>query len=349
MTKLIAGLGPSRYPPEREQCLAVAPPIPYFCENLLVTGYDPKVDVALWTHLGTYADDFSLWEEQLYVCLPGDEGLLWTVGVTRPPVDRRPAGPNLSYHCLEPFRRWEVRFDAVGVRTPYAEMLGGRARDGRRERFALNLDLEMIGPVWDAQESAKSHTGVGDMSEQVWASDHYEQLYRFAGELRLEDRTIPLSGTGVRDHSRGARGGASMKQFGGHALIGVLYDSGKAFGLQRILSPGGKTTLDTAFVVLDGQFHYAAVLEIPVLGEQLHVAGEPLRVRLRSALGEHVMQGELLKASFISAYMPGSATGVDLAAPEPFIFSQGHARWSWDGEAGYGLTERSRCFKRRPV
>lgn len=347
MTTAAAGTAPAVCSPEREYCLPVAPNIQYFCENLLVTGYDPIADVALWTHLGTYPDDFALWEEQLYICLPGNDGLLWTVGAGRPAISQRPSGPNLRYRCIEPFRRWEVCFDAAGVRTPYAETLAGRARDGRHERFKLNLDLEMTGPVWDAQTSAKSHVGVGDMSEQVWASDHYEQLYRFAGELVLEERTIKLSGTGLRDHSRGARGGSKMKLFGGHVLIGVQYESGNAFGLQRMYSPEGKITLDTGYVVLNGQFQHAEVLEVPALGEDLQISGEKLRARLRSSAGEHVIEGELMKASLVSAYLPGTATGADFALPNPFIFSQGHARWTWDSETGYGLTERSRTFKRR--
>jgi hypothetical protein len=331
------------YPPEREQCLLEAPPVTHYCENLLVTGYDPQANVGFWTHLGTHHDDFSLWEEQLFFCLPGDEGLLWNIGYGRPAPEQRPAGPTLSYRCIEPYRRWEVHFDGIGQRVSYEHMLRAPAPDNRREHFALDLTLEMVGPVWDAHDSATAPTGAGSMREQSWASEHYEQLYRFHGALRLEGgRTIPLRGTGLRDHSRGVRGPASLARFGGHALVGALYDSGKAFGLQRILGPDGSISMDTGYVVVDGTFHHAEVLEIPVLRDELHVRDEPLRVRLRSALGEHVIEGRLQTASMTTSHMPGMSVGADLTLARPFLFSQGHAAWTWEEEVAYGLTERSR-------
>lgn len=336
----LEGLGP-----EREQCLRGAPPVPHYCENLLVTGYDPAARIGFWTHLGTHHDDFSLWEEQLFICLPDDDGLLWTIGYGRPPVEALPAGPTLSYRCIEPYRRWELHFDGIGQRMPYERMLRAAARDSAREHYALHLTLEMAGPVWDAHESASAPTGAGSMRQQSWASEHYEQLYRFSGELRLQGgRPIDLSGTGLRDHSRGVRSPASLQKFGGHALVGALYPSGKAFGLQRILGPDGAIALDTGYVVVDGMFHHAEVLEIPTLQDRLHVRDEPLRLRLRSALGEHVIDGRLQAASVTTSHMPGMSPGADFTLRRPFLFSQGHVAWTWDGETAYGLTERSRYF-----
>ena len=134
------------------------------------------------------------------------------------------------------------------------------------------------------------------------------------------------------------RGPASLARFGGHAL----YDSGKAFGLQRILGPDGSISMHTGYVVVDGTFHHAEVLEIPVLRDELHVRDEPLRLRLRSALGEHVIEGRLQTASMTTSHMPGMSVGADLTLARPFLFPQGHAAWTWDGEVAYGLTERSR-------
>src|SRR3954447_5009242 len=160
----------------REACLLEAPAdLPMFAENFMLSAFDPVADIGMWLHLGTWPEDFGLWEDFALINLPHD--VLWMSAYhRRRPVDG-PAGSNLAFRCIEPFRRWKITFDGIVTRTPRGEMLQGRLRDGQRERLTFDIDVENVTPIWDAQSSAASERGSGSMEEQVWAKEHYQQLF----------------------------------------------------------------------------------------------------------------------------------------------------------------------------
>lgn len=317
----------------RERCLA-APPAdkPMFAENLLVASYDPAAGIGMWLHLGTWPEDFGLWEDLLLLSLP-DGDVLTMTGYRRTPVEERPAGSLLSFSCIEPFRHWRVDFDGLLSRTPRAALDGGLVRDGRRERAALSLDLTGVTPVWDGAHTASS----GSMDEQVWASDHYQQAMRVTGTVSVGGVVHPLDTTGVRDHSRGQRGHA-MDQWGGHTLIHLLFPSGRAIGVQRMYGTSGAPTFDMAYTLVDGVMSVAEVVEAPRLTE-LPGARE-LSLTVRSGEDLHHLTGELVTSWPVTPQRLGMAVGADLEGPYGVLLF-GHARWTWDGETSYGLTERS--------
>jgi hypothetical protein len=245
----------------------------------------------------------------------------------------------LRFACLEPFRRWKVSYDGVAVRTPYDEMLSGRVRDGFKEIVAYELEVECVAPAWDPDSGRHGGAGHGGMSEQVWASVHYEQLLRATGTITLGDRVVEFDGTGVRDHSLGVRG-KGMDQFGGHLLVQVPFAEDRGVGLLRLWTPDGTITLDTAYVLIDGVLHHAEIIEAPRLGE-IVLAGEQLTLLLRSELGEHRLHGEMLRTMYLTiAPSWGMPFGAD-PAHGLGVFAPGFARWTWDGHIGHGLTERS--------
>jgi len=333
---IATGLDPARDRP------LVQPPagIKAFGENYLMVTYDPQVDVGLWLHLGTWPEDFAMWEDVILLALPGEEGLLWARGYQRSLPELRPNGPNLRFECLEPFRHWRISFDGVCTRTPYETMLAGLVPDGQREKVVLQLDVTCVTPVWDAHESATSGRGGGSMAEQVWASEHYQQLLRVSGRVELRDGIYELRSSGVRDHSRGQRGHeGGMDRWGGHTLIHVLFPSGRGVGVQRMWTPLGDVTLDTAYVLIDGAIHFADVHQLPQL-ESVQLRGERMQLVLESDLGVHTLEGEMLKTVFTTPLGKGLSVGADTSAPYG-VFGLGHARWTWDGEEAYGLTERS--------
>jgi hypothetical protein len=327
--------------PARDRAMEQAPPgIEAFGENYLIVTYEPAADLGLWLHLGTWPEDFGIWEDLVLMALPGDGGLIWTRGYHRTAKELRPAGPNLRFECVEPFRHWRITFDGVCTRTPYADMLSGLVRDGRREKVAFEFDAECVTPVWDAHESATSGRGGGSMKEQVWASEHYQQLLKITGRVQLRDGTYELDTTGVRDHSRGQRGQeGGMDRWGGHTLIHVLFPSGRAVAIQRMWMPDGTVTLDTAYVLVDGKMHYADVHELPQL-EAIQVGGEKMQLVLESDMGEHRLDGEMMKTTFTTPLGRGLSVGADVDGPYG-VFGLGHARWTWGDEDGHGLTERS--------
>jgi len=323
--------------PSAEHALADAPSGVFrFAENFLVAAYDPSADLALWTHLGTWPDDFGLWEDQVLCALPGDEGMLWSSSYSRTPADQRPGGANLSFRCVEPFRRWCATYDGVVVRSPYAEVRSGRVRDGDKERLTFELELECVAPAWDP---AGGHAA-GALDGQAWASQHYQQLFRATGHVHLEDRSVEFHGTGVRDHSRGQRGHATDR-FGGHDLITAAFPDGRAFGMMRMWDPQGVVNLDVGYVVIDGQLHPVEILDAPRLAKDFRLRGEELTLSLRSSLGIHELRGRVAATTVVTALRHlGMAFGADAERGET-VFAQSFAEWEWDGEVAHGLTERS--------
>jgi hypothetical protein len=61
---------------EKEYVVASVPSVDYWTENLLFAGYDSRIDIGLWLHLGTVPNDWTMWEDWLMMTLPGDDGVL---------------------------------------------------------------------------------------------------------------------------------------------------------------------------------------------------------------------------------------------------------------------------------
>ncbi len=329
--------------PKREYALpSRARPEKYrFAENYMLATYDPKLDLGMWLHLGTCPDDFTQWEEQVLMTLPGDAGFLWTRGCSRPLDAAKPAGANLVFAVEEPFRRMRVRFDGVGVRTPYAEMMADRVRDAKQELFAFDLLIEARAPAWDNHVSAATGEGArGSMAGQSWASEHYQQTFRATGTVRVDGRDMAFDGTGTRDHSRGQRG-HKTGEFGGHNLWSAPFASGKAFGMQRMWTPNGRPTLEVGFVYVDGQFHHTDLVSPPGYLERISLSGDPIELVMRSPAGEHRIRGTIRKSIWITFGEPwGYALGADPDPPRG-LFAPSFAEFEWDGEIGWGLAERS--------
>jgi hypothetical protein len=329
----------STLPVESESIVDCPPETPYWSENLLFSLYDATRDVGLWLHLGTEPSEWALWKERSLVFLPGDRGVLsmWSYHRTAP--ERRPAGASLAFQCIEPFRRWHLSFDGFGLHSLNEEMRVGRVRDGRKQRFALELDIECAVPVWDAHAAATSGTGEGSMASQGWATEHYEQLYTATGTVQLESGEIALEGTGWRDHSRGPRGeGAGT--WGGHVVMGCLFpESGRAFGLSRFYDLDATITLAGGYVVgEDCILHHAEVVDAPRL-RSLQLSGEQLPIRLRWPEGELVLHLSTVRSAWMSM-TPGLPMGAGLEGPGT-IYAVNFARCEWDGEVAYAYVERS--------
>jgi hypothetical protein len=282
----------SGLPASREETVHTCPDVPGWTENLLFTPYDPVNDIGMWLHLGTVPDVWEMWEDRVLIALPEDQGVLsmWAYHRTMP--ERRPAGSNLAFRCDGPFTKWHITFDGFCVRSSYEAMRTGLLADGPKAHVRLDLDVQGLTPVWDAESGPAIASGAG-MADQSWAREHYEQLTRVTGEVRIEGERVRFDGGGWRDHSRGPRGADTLTDWGGHVIVGGVMPSGRAFGLCRYWARDGRITLEGAYVVEDGVLRHVDVDEIPSHaalsrdGERFSVAfggGAPLRGTIRSSL-----------------------------------------------------------------
>lgn len=326
--------------PAREYALS-EPSLQYrYAENFMLSAYDAVADIGLWLHLGTCPDDFGLWEDQVFISLPGNEGLLWMSSYHRTPSERRPAGGSLSFECIEPFRKWRVTFDGVGIYSSNQEMLAGRLRDGVKRILKFQFDVSCVAPVWDTHQTAIAQRGRGSMEDQTWASQHYQQLLVCQGDIDIAGSHVQFNGSGVRDHSRGQRGHA-MNHYGGHNLFTAVFPSGRAFGLMTMWAPDASVNLAVAYVVDQGILYHADIISSAVKIEDAHLGGDEFEICLVSELGEHILSGQIIRSVFATALDDwGMAFGADVG-DQRLILAPGFARWTWNGEEAYGLAERS--------
>jgi len=321
--------------PVRERCLPTPPEgVHRFAENFMLAWYDGAASVGAWLHLGTWPDDFTLWEDVLLLSLPGSDEVLHTMSYRHTPIEERPAGPLLRFRCVEPFKRWRVEFNGPATRSKRSDLSTGLARDTVRQVVDMDLDVACVTPVWDAVRT----TTHGSMTEQVWAHDHYQQLLRITGTVTTGGTTYTIDTTGVRDHSRGQRGHA-MDQWGGHTLIHLLFPSGRALGIQEMYDLSGTPNFDMAYVMeADGTWHQARTVSAPRITSP--DAPKAVELVVESDLGKHHLTGEMLCTWPVSSQGLHMSIGADPDG-QFGVFLPGHARWTWNGETSFGLTERS--------
>ncbi|MCU1456391.1 MAG: hypothetical protein JWL73_483 [Actinomycetia bacterium] len=333
-TDMSAGL-----PDERDFIVAECPDIPMWSENLLFALYDPNADIGMWLHLGTVPGDWTMWEDSVFVMLPGHDGALSLKGYHRTAPERRPAGPGLEFRQIEPWKRWHVTFDGFGLHIPEERMLVGTAYDGPTQKFAVDLDVECVTPAWDARTATLLASGAGDMESQDWAHEHYEQLLKATGTVTTGAGTVPFTGYGWRDHSRGPRPRGLPKGWGGHVILGCVYpESGRAWGLSRYFTEDGLITLEGGYVFVDGNFEHARVVTAPRLVD-LTYEGEVLPIALEWSGGTLELDLQFDRALWTSMQR-GLSVGKDLDG-SALMYVLNYGRCEWDGETGYFYCERS--------
>jgi hypothetical protein len=322
---------------DAEFCLLEPQPVEYFAENIWFTAYDARNDIAMMFHLGGDIDDWGLWAEKVYVVLPGGDDVLLAQGDGRLATREAPAGSNLHFHCVEPFRRWRVRYDGRVELNRAADLMRGPARAARRVRADIDLDIVSLTPAWIAGHG--SGTAERQMQAQQWGSSHYDQLFRFSGQLRYAGRTWTLGGTGFRDHTVGPR---NFAPFGGHVLMSAYFPSGRAAGINTHRTTARDVTMAAGYTISkDGQIHHGTVRSASWL-KQVGPPGEPLRFEIETQEGIVTIEGETRRNVWLTLQVPnGIAYGADLTNPDRINVCEAHSRLTWDGEEGFGIVERS--------
>jgi hypothetical protein len=322
----------SGLPADREQTVKSCPDVPGWTENLLFTPYDPVNDIGMWLHLGTVADMWEMWEDRVLIALPEDQGVLSMWAYHRTVPDRQPAGSNLAFRCERPFTKWRITFDGFCVKSSYQAMRTGLLTDGPKSHVQLDLNVAGLTPVWDAESGPAIASGAG-MAEQSWAREHYEQLTRVTGEVRIDGEPIRFDGGGWRDHSRGPRGADTLTDWGGHVIVGGVMPSGRAFGLCRYWARDGRITLEGAYVVEDGALRHVQVDEIPSPAE-LSRDGEQFTVAFDG--------GARLTGTVRSSLWLSMADGLPYGVLEPTrAYHVSWAEVAWGDETGHVYIERS--------
>jgi prepilin-type processing-associated H-X9-DG protein len=245
-------------------------------------------------------------------------------------------GGGLEFRCLEPFRRWSVRFDGPALDTTEAQTAIRTTFEEPQVRLQFELEVEMVVPPWitgtmlpdagEALDGADAKFVGGRRSAE--GAMRYEQLFRSKGRLAVGDEEWTFDGSGLRIHRQGLR---NLGEFTGHVWQSAVFPSGKAFGYMWLLPFDYKE----GFVYEDGEMLPARIIQAPFMTQMLP-PGEDVSVVLETERGRTEIRGE-------------TAYSVFIRHDEPFWterenrleWQQGGVKFTWDGESAYGMIERS--------
>lgn len=319
MSELITG--PSGLSAEAEFPLRAFSNTPLWTENYCFVAYDPTSQIGIWTHLGRAPFDSTLWRELTFVYLPTGERLV-NKSYGRGEHPRGPGGATLSHECVVPWNQWRTRRDGGSIRTTVAELDAGTTADRAHERVAFDL-------TWDARSPAWNWGDVED--EHGWGKLHYEQLCRVRGSVTVRGEQVPFEGNGLRDHTSGPR---DFTVFTSHIWAWANFPSGRGFILLHLLVGGQH--LSRAVTFEDGKLVDQVMANPPLLTERTQNM-DPYTLEL----GAHRIQAELLHPFPNGFDGPNDiCSGYDAAITGTANYET-FSRFTWDGEVGYGHTERS--------
>jgi len=245
------------------------------------------------------------------------------------------AGP-LAFRCIEPFRRWAVRYDGTAIDGTAQQQIG-RTLDPENEiPVRIDVEMEMATPAWvhdnspenlakmsEAQRAEAMSMGIG------WRLEH---TFRGAGTLAVDGEERSFRCTGSRIKRQSVR---PLMNFRGHVWQSALFPDGRAFGFITYPPKGdGSEPFTDGYVYQDGKMYPARATGIPWLRDLVD-AGDDVSLELTSELGTTRIEAATTGSTFM---VMGRSDGL----PFDFNLQQGGARYTWDGQTAYGMIERSK-------
>ena len=337
-TDLTGGFGD-----ELEHVFAAPPDDPEMRESVNAWIWDDTLDVGL-PRLGIEAVADQWDTHDLQVNLAFADGRVLTAfgpGAVHDPAgaDGTPrvlgAGP-LSFELVEPYGLLRVHLDGELAAATVDAFIAGASFPGQGDPVPVELDVELrpAVPPWmngALREDAKRVLDTqeeGDLMGHPW---RFEQLCRATGRLRVGDETYEIAGGANRIRRQSIR---RLATFRGHAWQAALFPSSRGFGY--IVYPrrdDGKETYNEGYVFDgDGALVPARVVTAPWL-TTLTPKGEDVSCVLETDDGRTVsIRGESALSTF--TVMPPEVGG-------GMRLQQALVRYTWDGEVGTGMMERS--------
>lgn len=305
---------------EAEFPLRAFPDTPWWTENYCFVAYDPTREIGIWTHLGRAPFDSTLWRELTFVYLPTGERLV-NKSYGRSEHPRGPGGATLSHECVVPWNTWRTRRDGGSVRTSVKELDTGMVFDRAHERVGFDLTWTAHSPVWNWGAVEDEHG---------WGKLHYEQLCRVQGSVTVAGEQIPFDGDGLRDHTSGPR---DFTVVDSHIWAWANFPSGRGFILLHLKVAGQEIGRVVTFE--NGELTDQVMTNAPLLTDRSQHM-DPYTLEL----GDHRISAELLHPFPNGFDGPNDiCIGYDADVTRTANFET-FTKFTWDGEVGYGHTER---------
>jgi len=328
--------------------LPIPPPaIPLWTEYFYFHCYDPDEDIGISMHMGREPYDSSLYRATMGIYLPGGEELTVVKTLGRAGHSRGGGTGLLDVTCVEPFRLWTVSFDGAVQSVSRRENMTRAHSDSVSEPASLYLRYSAKGPMWDLHRH---------MEGQKWGSEHYEQLCHVTGEIRVRGKVFKITnGFGIRDHSRGPRDYSPVVS---NLWMNFSFPSGACVMAQHTEVEGGHIRQAYIYRNDSSPLEVVELVETPYISTDdtpdNSLEKDPLmddslrhfRIVLKSQRGLETITGELLH-SFATTYIApndellGTAfEQLSKGQPRATQLTESVARYTWNGEQGYGVRER---------
>jgi hypothetical protein len=254
-------------------------------------------------------------------------------------VDGRPAvlgaGP-LSFEMIEPFRHLRMTLDGIAFGTTVQAQIEGwmpGAGAGEQLPVRAEIDIRPAAPPWENGSTSEEARHVLSTQEEGWLMGYpwrFEQLCRASGTITVGGEQHRLDGGANRIRRQSIRRLAKLR---GHVWQAGLFPDGRGFGY--IVYPphdDGHPTYNEGYVFDgDGALIPARVVRAPFL-RTLTPRGEDVSLVLETARGTIEIGGQTLTSTF-HVMPPEVGGGLQL--------QQALAGYTWDGESGVGMIERS--------
>lgn len=301
---------------------------PGWSESYLVQAYSPSTGVGIFAHTNRCHFDPSLWSEVFAIYLPGDRFVVakgFGYGTAASEV-----GGSLSLGVEQPFGRVTTGYRGAGQPISGPVLRAGGAPSGQHVGVELALVHDALGPAF----------AVGDVRPGAFGHTHYEQHMRARGQLICDGERIEFDGTGLRDHTWGPR---DLSVMGNHVWLHGEFPSGRWFTVTYVCQGQGGAPLLEFHAVgdRDGLTRAELVSPAPLLTDEEQVR-DGYQLSLRAAGTRHTIRGDILAPMAFSFAGPVEMTlGSDRTDGSSHTIFECQTRYEWDGEIGYGLSERS--------
>lgn len=240
------------------------------------------------------------------------------------------AGP-LSFRCIEPFRRWATTFDGMAVDGTVDEQIANRLDPKRLVPVSFEVQLTMVTPCWvqDLTPEKVARMSKADAIEAAnmgigWRLEH---LLRGAGTLTIDGRRRTFKAVGSRIKRQSVR---PLAGFRGHCWQSAVFPDGRAFGFIAYPPRENGAACNEGYIYQSGRMYRARAVKIPWL-RRIVSEGDDVSLQLESELGITRIGGVTAPSTF-------RVGNPDIGG---LNLQQGGAKYTWDGQAAFGMIERS--------
>lgn len=247
-------------------------------------------------------------------------------------------GGPLRFHCLEPFKRWQVTFDGDIADGHVSEQIDRSfGQQGKTVPFKMDAELTMVTPAWVQDRSPEKVAKMSQLdrnnAEFMGVGYRFEMLFNSVGNITFDGKTQPFSGTGTFVHRQSMRPESTYKRdWLGHCWQSAKFADGRAFGCCAYPNKNFDSyTYNDAYIFENNTMYPAKMVKTPWL-KKLTETGQDCSLELEYEKGRVVIGGE----STLSTY-----TLMDQGPLAGFGLNQSGAWYSWDGQKAIGMMERS--------